>query len=420
MSLLLVNTMLLSLAIGIAVSSMSRDEKRARGGALLLMIVFAGGFPLVGAWLDHGMKVRGAAGLLSLASPGYAFMEAWDKGAARAWGGYWTSMLVIHGLTWLFLVLACWFAPRTWQDRPTKRKWRILDLVRMSRRGEAAGGTPFRRRLLGQNAFYWLAVRPRSRGTLLWVTLLAFTAVWLGFGIKYPRDMFDGPMFVMMALIWNGIIKSWIASESTRQIASDRKSGSIELLLSTPLTVQDMSRGLWLSLRRQCGVPLLLVLSAECVLMVLGAGLLDRGDHQVVWVGVWVCGMAMLVADVLALYAVGLWQSAVAKGPANAAGATAFRILVLPWILYMLLGAALVVADMLGVDSGLDDTNWVFWLGSWTVIGFGVDWVFGWRSWKSVQSRFRKAASQRVTARGWAYLLGRLFGRATANGDLKR
>ena len=151
--------------------------------------------------------------------------------------------------------------------------------------------------------------------------------------------------------------------------------------------------------------------------MALGAG---RGDDQVVWVGVWVCGMVMLVTDVMALYAVGLWQSAVAKGPANAARATAFRILALPWILYMLLGAALVVADRLGVLSGLEHTNWVFWLGSWTVIGFGVDWVFGWRSWKSVQSRFRKAASQRVTARGWAYPLGRLFGRATANGDLKR
>jgi hypothetical protein len=278
----------------------------------------------------------------------------------------------------------------------------------------------FRRRLLDRNAFYWLTTRPRVRPLLTWGVLVCATLVWLGIGIKYPRDMFNEAMFVVMVLVWNGIIKVWVASESTRQIAMDRRSGSIELLLSTPLTVRDITHGLWLALRRQFGAPLLVVLVAECLLMVLGAREVGGSDDRLVWIAVWVCGMAMLIADLVALYAVGLWQSAVAKAPAKAAGGTAFRILALPWIIFMLLGAAVVVADGLRIMRKVPGPDWVFWLGSWLFIGFALDLIFGLRAWTAVQSRFREVASQRVLAGGWGHALGRLFGRLKTGGTRNR
>jgi len=414
MALLMVNTMWLSLAIGIWVSSVSRDEKRARGGALLLMVLFAGGFPLIGAWLEHELRIRGAAQWFMVFSPGYAFACTWDKARFLPPGGYWNSMLVMHLMTWIFLGLACWLTPRTWRDRPVRRKGRWLRWIWPWTSRETAGVAAFRRRLLDRNAFFWLSGRPRFKPGLVWAVFVGATLVWLGFGLKYPRDMFDPAMLIVVAGSWNFLLKGWLGSEATRQIAVDRHSGSIELLLSTPLRVSDISSGLGLSLKRQFGGPVVAVLCAECWLLLLGLDEVGRGDDRVAWIAVWICGMSMLVADLLALYAVGLWQSAVAKGPAQAAGGAVFRILALPWILYMLLGAVVAVADGLGILPALPMDDWVFWLVSWVLIGFAVDLFFGVRAWKAFHSRFREVASRRTSAAGWGAALGRLVGRLTS------
>lgn len=410
MALLMLNTMLLSLAVGICVSSISRDEKRARGAALLVMVLFAGGFPLAGAWVEYELKFTDLAQWFMVFSPGYAFARVWDSARAIPWVGFWPSMLVLHALTWLFLAMACWFTPRTWQDRPVRQSRRVWGWFRPDAMGPDSAASEFRRGTLDRNAFYWLTARPRSRPFVVWVVLIAVTGVWIGFGLKYPEEMFDPAMFVFVALCWNVLLKVWVTSEATRQIALDRRSGSIELLLSTPLTVADFSEGLRLSLKRQFGGPLLAVVCAEGLLLSIGTREIHGVDDRLSWVLVWLCGMTMLVADLVALYAVGLWQSAVAKGPAEAAGGTALRILALPWVLFMVVGAGVAVADSMGSFRGV---GWGFWLGSWTVIGLGVDLFFGLRAWHAVHTRFREVAASRVGARGWGHALGRLFGRAS-------
>jgi hypothetical protein len=139
---------------------------------------------------------------------------------------------------------------------------------------------------------------------------------------------------------------------------------------------------------------------------------MGRGEDHRLWVAVWLCGMTMLVADVVALYAVGLWQSAAAKGPTEAAGGTAFRILALPWILYLLAGALLAVADALHLmrSWSLPNPEWVVFLGGWLLIGLAVDFFFGLRAWRAMQSKFREVAATAVRPRGWGQLLGRLVG----------
>ena len=87
---------------------------------------------------------------------------------------------------------------------------------------------------------------------LVWAVLAAIAAVWVGLGLRWPRDMFSPPMFVVMGLVWNSILKVWVASEATRQIAGDRRTGAIELLLSTPLTVSDT----WYRLRTRLCVEI--------------------------------------------------------------------------------------------------------------------------------------------------------------------
>ncbi|MCU0787740.1 MAG: ABC transporter permease [Verrucomicrobia bacterium] len=412
MALLMVNTMLLSLSVGICISSISRDEKRARGAALLVMLAFAAGFPLVGAFLEGEYRFRGLAQWFLVFSPGYTFARAWDKAQTWSWVGYWTSMGTQHVLTWCFLLLACWLTPRTWQDRAVQKKWRWSNLLGSGASRGDDETMAFRRRLLDTNAFWWLTVRPLWRPLLVWAGIILPTALWLGFAMKYPDDMFDPAMFVVMALVWNGILKAWIASEATRQIAVDRKSGSIELLLSTALTTSDITDGLWRSLRRQFGGPLIVVLIAECVLLIVGTREIWGEEEKQLWVAVWLCGMGMLVADAVALYAVGLWQSAAAKGPAEAAGGTAFRVLALPWILYLMAGALLAVADVLGLRVEFPSPEWAVLVGGWLLIGLIVDLYFGLRAWRAVQSSFRETAATTPRSRGLGRFWGRLFGSA--------
>jgi hypothetical protein len=162
------------------------------------------------------------------------------------------------------------------------------------------------------------------------------------------------------------------------------------------------------------------ILLAECLLALLGAGEVGHGEDRLTWLAVWLCGMMMLLADLAALYAVGLWQSAVAKAPAQAAGAAAFRILALPWILYMLLLAAMAVVDGLNLVRGLPNPSWVFWLLSWVCIGCGVNLVFGVKAWHDIHTRFRQVAAQPSMDGGWGGRLGRLFARMTAQRNAVR
>lgn len=413
MALLMLNTMLFSLSTGIFVSSISRDEKRARAATLLVVMLFAGGFPILGALMEFEWKISGAAKYCMLFSPGYAFACAWERGGSLSLSAFWTSMTTIHLLSWIFLGLACWFTPRTWQDRPARGRTMVGAAKKFIPSRIPDEAVAFRRRLLDQNAFYWLTSRPRIRPALAWVGVLAITFLWLGFGLKYFRnDMFEPTMLVFVAVAWNGVLKAWCASEATRQIALDRKSGSIELLLSTPLTLKDISGGLWLALRRQFGSVVLSVCVAEIIFMFLGLGNSNSGSDRASWVAVWIILIAMLLCDLIALYAVGLWQSAVAKGPAEAAGAVGFRILALPWILYMAFAAIIGMTVVAGITPSIRGAGWVFWLGSWSVIAFGVNAFFGIRAWRAFHSRFREVVTRPPAQTGWKRALKWLVGGA--------
>ena len=73
----------------------------------------------------------------------------------------------------------------------------------------------------------------------------------------------DPSVAVLTALMLNSTLKIWLAIEAGQQLAEDQRTGAFELLLSTPLTVQDILRGQLLALRRQFLRPLLVVLGVE-------------------------------------------------------------------------------------------------------------------------------------------------------------
>ena len=152
-ALVLVNTFLLSLAIGIFGSALSRDARRAMAAnltwGLLLMAVLPASMAAVIYFA--GLPVRPEAFMVC---PIYSFYLCDDVRYKAEPHYFWWSVAVVHLLTWLLLALTGWIVPRTWQDKPTVRtaKAGLRDLWKAWNYGRAGQRSAFRKQLLDVNA----------------------------------------------------------------------------------------------------------------------------------------------------------------------------------------------------------------------------------------------------------------------------
>jgi ABC-type Na+ efflux pump permease subunit len=418
MALVALDTLFFSLAIGIGVSAMSRSGRKAAGVTLFILLVFTMALPIGGETLVELGKLPRPLGILFLLpSPGFTFAMAFDPVYKSTAGlglmgssgarGYWWSLAIIHGLGWLFLTLACVLAPRSWQDKPAGAqtlRWRERWLQWTF--GGQAERAAFRRQLLDQNAFFWLAARVRLKPAFVWGVLGLVACGW-GWGLaKYHHDWLNAPMYVMTAIVLNLVIKIWFASEAGRQLAEDRKNGALELLLSTPLSVREILRGQMLALRRQFLGPVVVVLLV-CGLF-MGASLSESmsTEDRNTAICFWLAGMAMLIPDLIGLYWVGLWQGLTAKNPNRVAGASATCILALPWVI--LATICMVVSVTWMVVRQQTDFGPISVIGLWFGLGLATDIGFSAWSRHKLLTEFRLAAEQRYSKRAgfWKRFFG--------------
>lgn len=410
MALLLVNAMAFSLTIGMAVSAISKNAHRARFATLIILLVFSGLLPLLGAMIAAEFNQRDVQPVFLMASPAFTFVCAYESTYVRGSLPYWASMATLHALSWGFLLLACYRTPRVWQDRV---KARVAPLAGVPVRGADEDRTRFRR-LLDKNAFYWLAARPRHKPLIVWGGLAALGLLWLGFGLKYGDMMVEASMLVVVALLVSGLLKFGLGFEATRQLARERKSGSIELLLSTPITVREIITGQGRALWRQFGWQSVVLIWGALLMMVFGAREW-RTEDQLAWIACWLAGIVVFILDMGALYIVGLWMGLKSRTATQAATGTQFRILALPWILYCAMLALMALADEFGMLPRSRIPEWMFFIGSWFLIAVAVDALMVVWAWRGLVTRFRETAASRYQVRSGFWR--RLFGAKTPGGD---
>ncbi|HWX18814.1 MAG TPA: ABC transporter permease subunit [Candidatus Binatia bacterium] len=402
MVLVLVNTFVFSLAIGMLGSALTRDFRHAMAANFLLLLVFLAVPPAC-------MMVQGLLTSFSqppavewlIPCPAYAFYLCAEAQYKIAPAQFWISAGVTHGLAWLLVLLASRIVPRSWQDQPTpagkgrwRERWRTWSYGRVATQGR------FRRRLLDVNAFYWLAARAQRKPVHVWTFLGCMGVWWLLGWITSGRLWLDSSVAVLTAFLLNSTIKVWLAIEAGRQLADDQKSGAFELLLSVPLTVRDILRGQLLALRRQFLKPLLLVLGLEVLL--LWIWMRPEGSQAMM---TWLAGMAMLLADVAALIWVGMSRALIARSHNSATISTLLRVLALPWTVF---GGVMVFGHAwFGIALGKVWTpTWEFQLGLWFGLGLAADLGFGWVAWWQLRHRFRELALRRFNPKpgrlaGW-------------------
>ena len=253
--LVLFNTMFFSLTIGLFVSALSRDGQRAMNGTVLLCTLFLALLPTLD-WAMAGWDDTKFVARLSLASPGYTFSQA-DQ---FRFSNFWPSFAVTHLLGWLFLAAACVIAPRAWQETSSVKGSGANSRAQRRRFGAPMKRLALRQRLLAENPVRWLAARDGWLRKFQWMILLGIGALFalLGLttsGLSALAGIASGSIWLLALLV---ILL--VASQASRFLVEAMRSGTIELLLATPLCPQQIVRGQFWALRRVFLGPALVVM----------------------------------------------------------------------------------------------------------------------------------------------------------------
>jgi len=394
MALVLVNTLLFSLAAGLWISARAIHGRRAMFGTLVLLVFFTGLLPWMGDEIKDAVHARQIHPAFKWPSPGYNFIELMDSmfGAGKV-PEFWKSLLTVQLLAWTFLVWAAIKVPRSWQDRPAD----IKAARRRSRfetwsLGSKAKRNADRARQLEKNPVLWLDDRYRLQKTGVWLFLLVFATIWLWNFNRGPTEWFREDVINSTGLLCHGILKVWLASQATRRFAEDRRSGALELLLSTSLSVKEILRGQRSALRRQFGLPILAVVIAD-VLLVVGRLVLYQQwpwwrQQASSWLLIGSAGITMFVIDAYAISWLGAWLGLRCKNSLQAAGYTIAIILILPWMLF----GGLFAANALwkGFNFRMPWT-----ITCWLIIGLLVDLICIWWARRKLHRSFRQIATER-------------------------
>lgn len=387
-ALLLLNTMFLSLAVGMFVSVLSRDARHAIGGTILIFLLLIALIPL-GRWIlveyaivappadpaapPVGMTVMGIPqplGWLLLCNPVmplvFSFQTLLMGGTVSA--AFWQALAVQHGIGWFALGSACWILPRVWQDRVHSRRLRTTATPGSGAvpRPAVAGAE-----LLERHPFARIVVRDRKPVLFTWIGMGVIGIVWAWGLLELGDEWFEGIVALwtmFFAAFW---LKLGLATVACRHLHEHRRTGALELLLSTPLTPDRIIQGHLVGLRRLFSSSVLMVLAASCLLCLatLRRSYVDGGE----WLLTFSVGLGLFLLDLWTIAWVGMWQGARSHRYVRAYGLTIGLVLLLPWVLFILTSILIgVLVELTGLSPGIspDSSLVLFW---WAFLCVVVD-----------------------------------------------
>lgn len=350
-ALVLGNTLWLSLALGLAISSRCEQERSAVALTFFLLFLLTVAIP----WLMGALAPPGAAARVwgETLSP----LGAWKRVPTLAYAPeasrFWLGLAFTHALGWLALRGAARGCARAWREGspgPTER-WQARLL-----RAVVGGPEQVRRRrtaLLERHPLLWDGPGQESRrlalGAGMWVLLGAWLLAW---GLTAGRVWTPGITLVSAWLLQAGL-KWLVAAEAAGRLAEARRSGVLELWLTSGLGEREVVRGLRLALWR-------LFLPSTAALVVVGTWMLLADSSGTRGWGSRLFGLAVMgvfVWDLAVLAEAALWQAAKGQSPQRAVLRALGRVLVVPWGVF------------LGVLFGVGVWNWAVVAGLWLAIG---------------------------------------------------
>lgn len=297
------NVLFFSLALGLLGSVFGDTRKTSSWCLFIFLPILADSTPF--SFFLPGGQIRDVLVALQWLNPCAAVAHAPSAAIGFRPGIFWGYLLVTHAVAWCFAIIVGLLLPAA-----VRREAGLNVGIRRPRWWQKARNP--RRPLLNRNPFLWLNSRDWATFAVwFWLVVPAFGWAWLTWLIWATRALNVAVVFaIAVGLSWSLVLLTFIPTHASRQLLSDRLSGALELILCTPVTVQEIARGIWLSLQRRFLLPLSLALLLSAGLMITGyftsgfGGMLDPEDYSR-WLLHWSLGIFF---SPLALYAL-CWMS---------------------------------------------------------------------------------------------------------------
>lgn len=406
-TLVISNTLFLSLAVGMLISSLSRESIRAMNAALCLIVLLFGGLILYDFWLAD-WTLRQFEPRLSYASPCYLFANT----NGYRYQHYWHCLGLQHGLGWVCLIMASLQTPRVWHDRPVAaRRWALPKWMRFgSRRSREA----WHRKLLAVRPVLWLAMRDRWLARLAWL-YAAMTLVLRGWYLiryyyiyghqrEFDADSLNPISSVMLVLLPCAVV-FWTALQSTRFLLEARRTGALELILVTPASPREIVRAQLQALRRTFWFPVMCFCGIVMTERFLELRLIENQvpsasdfDFETYSLISTASSLIQFVTMTAATAWFGMWMGLTNRKGAVAVLKTLGLVVVLPYLVIWFVGQIVFPAVTFGGGS------WGPWLSLALTLGlsFAKDAGFILWSYFRLRTQFRKVAAQEGRkARPW-------------------
>jgi len=407
----LTNMLFFSLALGMFVSSFTRNERRAAGLTLALFALLLWAPSELADWHKKSTGALEFSPWFVWPDVGRPLEHASDYLYNRNARPYWGSLGVSHGIGWLFLVLASLIVPHTWQQQAGKMARWQENAEQLTYGKNRERRKRFRQRALDINPFYWVA--SRARGKLLGV-MLALAAVSLCYAANFWRrpNAWDSPWDFLWPAFWlHALLKIWIAFEACRRFVEDRRSGALELVLCTPFTPAEILRGQWRALIRQFGLPILCVLLIDLALACAGMTFSNRNarvggfDEYFLFLSMLGAATVVFIADIIALAWLSMWRGMKARHSYTALLWTLVQLLAGPWVLFYVAFTALMMIVFVpqiarggAAPAATTVTKWMEWLPYimtvlWATISLTVAILSAWWARRCLKRYFRYQAT---------------------------
>jgi ABC-type transport system involved in cytochrome c biogenesis permease component len=259
--LVICNTLIFSLALGMLVSAISRDSTKAMNATLFLCLLILAGLPFADFALAGFVPSRFHA-MFSLASPGYLFTHT----DGSRFGQYWICLVLQNALAWAFLAIASLRTPHAWQEKSNASEAARPSPFHHWRFGEPRARAALRRRFLDENPILWLALRDRWLPRFVWMLTLVLILGRSGeLACLYVQGTLPPIQGVLhqiaqslQGLFVLGLVL-WVASQASRFFVDAVRNGALELVLVTPASPDEIVRGQWNALWRTFLFPAICV-----------------------------------------------------------------------------------------------------------------------------------------------------------------
>jgi hypothetical protein len=239
-------------------------------------------------------------------------------------------LLLNQGTAWFFLALAKRALMRSQLEQAQPKTSEPVPELAQSATAPSVSRNSKQAQLRDSAPIQWLLAR---RSPVPWVLWL-FPAGAALIIARYGADAFGRGLgrfgFVALALA-HIVLKIGIATDAVHCLSTDRRSGALESLLGTEVSLQEMTSAIARIFRRRMGGPVLLLTVGTLLAAV--RMWLGRSNESALLLAV--AGL-ILPLEAYALFWIGLFQGLAARNAAVALATAVFEIVLLPWAWFVM------------------------------------------------------------------------------------